>query len=146
MATAPHPFHPDNSDRGAGLCAATHFRNQRFKLVPSIAAGPWVARKGIPQKPALLGQKLAQRYWRGECYVETDVHVGSNPLAMSAVGLGRSASRQIVMDMAYVLEGRCEAELPERLIGVARYHYLNVDVAETIVGDGDDGDDEEARV
>ena len=59
-----------------GLCGPEHFRNQRFKLIPRIVDGPWVARNAVPQKPSLLGKCLAQRYFRGECYIETDVHIG----------------------------------------------------------------------
>lgn len=92
------------------------FRNQRFKLIPRIVDGPWVVKASIPQKPALLGQKLTQRYFRGECYVETDVHVGSSIVANNVTGIGRSASTKICMDMGFVLEGRAEAELPEKVL------------------------------
>lgn len=49
----------------------------RFKLIPSIVAGPFMVRKAVGHKPALLGRKLNQRYFRGRGYVETDVGEGS---------------------------------------------------------------------
>lgn len=44
-------------------------RDCRFKLCPRIVEGPFVVRHGIPNKPAILGKKLTQRYFRGENYL-----------------------------------------------------------------------------
>ena len=100
-----------------------NFRNQRFKLVPRIVDGPWVVTNTVPAKPALLGQKLTQRYFRGECYVETCVHVGSSMVANRITGLCRGFSTQIEVDIGVTLEGRSEEELPEKMIGCARMTY-----------------------
>ncbi|CAN0024007.1 unnamed protein product, partial [Hapterophycus canaliculatus] len=56
-----------------GLLPADDFRNQRFKLIPSVVSGPFIVRKAVGNKPALLGRKVSQRYFRGPGYVETDV-------------------------------------------------------------------------
>jgi hypothetical protein len=98
-----------------GTCPLDHFRNQRFKLLPRIIDGPWVIKTTVPAKPALLGQKLTQRYFRGECYVETDIHVGSSAVANRITGLCRGASESIAVDVGFCLEGRCEEELPEKV-------------------------------
>lgn len=45
----------------------------RFKLIPSILSGPFIVRKAVGSKPALLGRKVRQRYFRGPDYVETDI-------------------------------------------------------------------------
>ena len=45
----------------------------RFKLIPTVVEGPYIVRKAVGNKPALLGRKLNQRYFRGSGYVETDV-------------------------------------------------------------------------
>ena len=103
------------------LSPRSHFRNQRFKIVPRIVDGPWVVRKTVPSgKPALLGKKLKQRYFRGECYVETCVHVGSSPTARAVTKLCRSMSQKIVVEIGITLEAVRQEELPERLIGAAR--------------------------
>lgn len=47
--------------------------------------------------------------------METDVHVGSSIVANNVTGIGRSASTKMCMDMGYELEGRAEAELPEKV-------------------------------
>lgn len=51
-------------------------KRNRFKLIPSIVTGPFIVRKAVGNKPALLGRKLDQRYFRGADYMETDVGEG----------------------------------------------------------------------
>lgn len=53
-----------------GICNPQH---DRFKLIPSIVSGPFIVRKAVGSKPALLGRKVSQRYFRGPGYVETDI-------------------------------------------------------------------------
>ena len=51
--------------------------------------GPWIVKAAVPSKPALLGRKIIQRYFRGETYFEVDMHVGSSAIASNIVGLAR---------------------------------------------------------
>jgi hypothetical protein len=69
----------------------------------------------VPAKPALLGQKITQRYFRGECYVESSLHVGSSVVANNITGMCRGASTRIVVDIGFCIEGRREDELPEKV-------------------------------
>jgi Protein ENHANCED DISEASE RESISTANCE 2, C-terminal len=66
---------------GDGVLPQGDFRNERFKLIPSIVEGPFLVRRSVGAKPALLGRKLTQRYFRGPNYVETDVDVSSSSIA-----------------------------------------------------------------
>jgi len=59
-----------------GALPQSDFRNERFKLIPSITEGPWVVRAAVRATPALLGKKIVQRYFRGTDYLEIDCHVG----------------------------------------------------------------------
>jgi hypothetical protein len=47
---------PTASD--VGTLPPTDFRNARFKLVPSISEGPWVAKSAVGSTPTLLGKKV----------------------------------------------------------------------------------------
>jgi hypothetical protein len=74
-----------------------------------------MVRSAVPSaKPALLGQKLQQRYFRGKNYVETDVDVSSSAIASQIVGVLRGYAKNFVCDVGVVLQGECEDELPER--------------------------------
>jgi hypothetical protein len=54
---------PTASD--VGTLPPTDFRNARFKLVPSISEGPWVAKSAVGSTPTLLGKKVRDIYSRG---------------------------------------------------------------------------------
>lgn len=59
-----------------------------------------MVRSAVPSaKPALLGQKLQQRYFRGKNYVETDVDVGSSVIASQIVGVLRGYAKNFVCDV-----------------------------------------------
>ena len=102
------------------------FINKRFKLIPSVIDGPWVVRHSlsispsvtcsfvhsltqvqlaVKSTPVILGQKVAQRYFRGENYLEIDVHVGSSLVAANIVGLCRGYATQFSTNMGLVIQG-----------------------------------------
>merc|ERR1712023_415087 len=74
--TWPDPHNPD-----IGTFPQSDFRNQRFKLYPVITEGPWVVKTAVRSCPCLLGQKVVQRYFRGDGYFETDTYVASSIIA-----------------------------------------------------------------
>ena len=64
-----------------GSLPPTDYRNERMKLIPSITLGPWVVKAAVGATPVLLGRKVVQRYFRGEDYMEIDIHIGSSVIA-----------------------------------------------------------------
>jgi hypothetical protein len=115
-----------------GQLPANDFRNERFKLIPSIVDGPFIVKKAVGNKPALLGKKLTQRYFRGRNYVEVDVDVSSSVVAFNIVSLCRGYARQLVVDMGICFEGREESELPEGVLGVVRLTRVDMEQAEPL--------------
>lgn len=103
------------------------FRKDRFKLVPLIVEGPWLVRRTVPQKPALVGNKLTVNFVKGEGYFELDVDVASSVIARRISGVAASASTSLVFDMGWTIEGREEDELPERLLGAVRLNRVNLE-------------------
>ena len=64
-----------------GSLPPSDYRNERMKLIPSITLGPWVVKAAVGATPVLLGRKVVQRYFRGEDYMEIDIHIGSSVIA-----------------------------------------------------------------
>ena len=91
-------------------------RDERFKLIPRVVEGSWLVKRAVGSKPTILGSKLEQHYFRGDNYLEVDVDVGSSAIARRVVGLAASYARDLVVDMAWVLQGEKEEELPERIL------------------------------
>lgn len=82
------------------LISLTPLIDRRFKLIPTVTEGNWMVRSAVPSaKPALLGQKLQQRYFRGPNYVETDVDVGSSVIASQIVGVLRGYAKNFTCDV-----------------------------------------------
>lgn len=102
------------------------FRNERFKLIPLIRSGPWLVRNAVPNKPALIGNKLTNRYFRGDGYCELDIDIASSSVANKLTQMSIGFSKSLVVDLAFVLEGRSPEELPEEVVGIASVVYADV--------------------
>ena len=111
-----------------GAFPQSDFRNQRFKLIANITDGPWVVKAAVPAKPALLGKKVVARYFGGDNYMETDVHVGSSLMAAQITSLCRGFVKQFGADLAIVIQGEDESELPEKVVGCLHIHKINLDL------------------
>lgn len=101
------------------------FRDSVFKLIPRIVSGNVLVRKAVGSKPTILGKKLKQIYIRNERFLEVIVDIGSSIIASKVVKLSQGYAKNIVVDMAFVLEGRTESTLPEQAMGTVR--LSNVD-------------------
>lgn len=99
------------------------FRNERIKLIPHVIDGPWVVKKAVGQKPALVGNKLKQTYYKGENYYEVDLDVSSDKVAAFATKTALSHAKSLIIDLAWTLEGRAEDELPERVLGGVTFAF-----------------------
>jgi len=112
-------------------------RNDRFKLVPRIVEGPFIVRRGVPSKPALLGRKLTQRYFRGDNYLELCVDVGSSIVAWKITQMSVGYAKLLTCDLAIVLQGNRSEELPEMVLGIVRCAKIDMGAAMDLHEDED---------
>jgi hypothetical protein len=68
-------------------------------------------------------------YHKGERYFEVDIDIGSSAVANSVVRFVFGYARYIVVDMAYLIQGNSEEELPEQLLGSLRVAHLDLSAA-----------------
>merc|ERR1711871_814893 len=125
--TWPDPTNPD-----VGTFPSDDFRNQRFKLYPMIVDGPWVVKTAVRACPCLLGQKVVQRYFRGDRYFEIDVHVASSIIAKQIVGVCREYAKNFSANIGLILEAIHEEELPEQLMGCFQIDKIDMDTAKDL--------------
>lgn len=107
-------------------------RNARFKLIPSMVEGPRMINFAVGNKPVLLGKKLTQRYWSGPGYLEVGIDIGSSIVASRTLGLVRDYSKNIVVELAVLIQGEEEGELPEKVLGSLRCSRLDWGLAESL--------------
>eukprot|EP00397_Hematodinium_sp_SG-2012_P052691 GEMP01062461.1.p1 GENE.GEMP01062461.1~~GEMP01062461.1.p1 ORF type:complete len:373 (+),score=69.44 GEMP01062461.1:221-1339(+) len=95
-------------------------RNQRLKVVPFCPEGPWLARTAIGSTPVIIGNKIDTEYFDGPDYLEISINVFSSSAAKRMMNVVCGVAKKMVIDVALVIEGRREDELPERVLGAFR--------------------------
>jgi hypothetical protein len=108
------------------------YRAPRFKLIPAITEGAWVVQRSVGTKPLIVGNALKTTYYGGgdSRYLEVDVDIGSSSVANSVTRFVMAYLRTLVIDLAFLVEAKTEAELPERLLGTIRVAHLDPDLAQ----------------
>ncbi|KAL6958330.1 hypothetical protein U1Q18_042120 [Sarracenia purpurea var. burkii] len=107
------------------------FRNSRFKLIPYISKGSWLVKQSVGKKACLVGQALEVNYFRGKNYLELGIDVGSSTVARGVVSLVLGYLNNLVIEMAFLIQGNTQEELPEYLLGTCRLNHL--DVSKTVI-------------
>ena len=54
--------------------------------------------------------------------LEADVDVSSSYVAQKVLGIVKGVAKSLVLDLAFLVEGKAEDELPERVLGAIRLH------------------------
>jgi len=109
------------------------FAADRIKILPFLTGGaPWIMAKAVNNQPGLICAALNTLQFAGEGYLEVDIDIeGFKPspftgLAKQILAIVRPKVASLVIDLAFMLQGDKEAELPERLIGSARLCRINI--------------------
>uniref|UniRef100_A0A7S3YNW0 Protein ENHANCED DISEASE RESISTANCE 2 C-terminal domain-containing protein n=3 Tax=Lotharella globosa TaxID=91324 RepID=A0A7S3YNW0_9EUKA len=103
------------------------FRNERFKIVPIVNVGSWIVKQVVGGKPALLGRKIECKYHKGTDYLEIDVDISSSYVAQNILSVVSGSCKTLQIDLGFLIEGRCAAELPEVMIGATRFHHVDLE-------------------
>ncbi|GAV84151.1 PH domain-containing protein/START domain-containing protein/DUF1336 domain-containing protein [Cephalotus follicularis] len=101
------------------------YRNSRFKLIPYISQGSWIVKQSVGKKACLIGQALEVHYFRGKNYLEVEIDVSSSTVARGVVNLVLGYLNNLVIEMAFVIQGNTQDELPEILVGTCRLNHLD---------------------
>ncbi|GAV89100.1 DUF1336 domain-containing protein [Cephalotus follicularis] len=102
------------------------FRNSRLKLIANIVKGPWIVKKAVGEQAiCIIGRALSCKYCIAENFLEVDVDIGSSMVASAIVHLAFGYITTLTVDLAFLIEGQTESELPEQIIGAFRFSELN---------------------
>ncbi|CAN1318642.1 Protein ENHANCED DISEASE RESISTANCE 2 [Linum perenne] len=99
------------------------FRNSRFKLIPNIEVGYWLVKRAVGNKACILSKTVSCKYLRQDNFLEMDADIGSSAIARKVIGMSFGCT-SFVADLAVVIEGQDEMELPEFVLGTVRLHHL----------------------
>jgi len=88
-------------------------RKKRIKVIPRVVDGPWVVKKVVGETPGILGKKVPLEFFREDNLLEISVGVASSSAAKKICSVLKVAAAMIDVEVAVVLEGQHEEELPE---------------------------------
>lgn len=102
------------------------FRNSRLKLIANIVNGPWIVRKAVGEQAiCIIGRALSCKYSVTKNFMEVDIDIGSSMVASAIVHLAFGYVTTLTVDLAFLIEGQTESELPEKLLGAFRFSNLD---------------------
>ncbi|XP_065870096.1 protein ENHANCED DISEASE RESISTANCE 2-like isoform X2 [Euphorbia lathyris] len=91
--------------------------------------GSWIVKQSVGKKACLVGKALEVNYFRGNNYLELGIDIGSSTVARGVVNLVLGYLNNLVIEMAFLIQGENEEELPEFLLGTCRLNYLDASKA-----------------
>jgi Protein ENHANCED DISEASE RESISTANCE 2, C-terminal len=118
------------------LLGDTVYKNERLKLIPYVAQGPWVVRNMVTGRPAIIGKKLPVSYQSFAATTSSGLDQSpQQPLLMATLDIGNSSATAqrivsvcrrymsaLTVDIGLVIQGTSHAELPEQMMGAMRVH------------------------
>lgn len=145
MRRAPHPsldnLTPSERTFAMWLMGDSDYRNERLKLIPYVAEGPWVVRKLVTGTPAIIGKKLPVSYRytppdpisKKEDILECNLDIGnSSATAKQIVSVCRRYMSSLTVDIGFLIEGKEDGDLPEQMLGSIRVHSADPVKAPTL--------------
>eukprot|EP00242_Pyramimonas_sp_CCMP2087_P012338 CAMPEP_0198217316 /NCGR_PEP_ID=MMETSP1445-20131203/62877_1 /TAXON_ID=36898 /ORGANISM="Pyramimonas sp., Strain CCMP2087" /LENGTH=420 /DNA_ID=CAMNT_0043893951 /DNA_START=162 /DNA_END=1421 /DNA_ORIENTATION=+ len=107
-------------------------RNNMVKMIPRILKGNKVLTSAIDvlggTRPVIIGKKLATTYYETKNSIEVIVDINSSFIATKVQDLVFGGAQGMVIDLAFLIEGKEAAHLPERVLGSCRLTYVDVNL------------------
>merc|ERR1711862_1041210 len=88
------------------------YKNSRLKIVPVVVAGPWMVKSVVGGKPAIIGKQLPVDYIYQPAsnnqseYLEADFDIVASAAARRILGIVRSHTQNLTLDLGFVVEGK----------------------------------------
>ncbi|GMI08861.1 hypothetical protein TrLO_g10188 [Triparma laevis f. longispina] len=118
------------------------YRNLRMKYLPKLRVAPWLVTSAIDllggQRPVIMGKGyLKQNNYSGDNWVEFDIDIASSKIANSIAGTIMGYCSSLVINEAFVVEGKEEDELPERMLIQHEFRKVDTGTASRPLKEGD---------
>jgi len=115
------------------LLGDDNHRCKTLKIVPSVAKGPWIVKKVVDGKPAIVGSKLPTKYFYEPAnpslglaeYLEVDLDIVASSAARGILSVAQKYTKTLTLDLGFVIQGNSIDELPEQMLLGSRVHSLD---------------------
>lgn len=102
----------------------------RIKLIPRIIESSWFIKNAVREVPVLIGRHLESNVIPSNTTSNgfkskiIDINISSGKIANSIASICSSYKKSIVIQLAFLFEGREEETLPEEILGVIQLNKL----------------------
>jgi hypothetical protein len=106
-------------------------QRRKLKLIPLLVEGPWLAKKALPKKPAIIGTKIKmETFHEPGKYLEVVFDTSSGKAEQMITTVLLRAAKGVRLALATVIEGTSVEELPEAALVCASLG--NLDTSHTV--------------
>lgn len=128
----PSSFSPAEKVVAKWFMGDTSYKNERLKLIPYVAEGPWVVRNMVTGRPAIIGKRLPVSYNTLPAenglapHFQCTLDIGSSSAAAKRiVSVCRRYMSALTVDIGFVIQGDTVDELPEQMLAATRVHAVD---------------------
>jgi len=113
-------------------------RNEVLKIVPVAVEAPWIVKRVVNGSPALVGKKMPIEYIYGPPdgdraeYFEIDLDIVSSAAARNILAVVRSYTKELTIDLGFVVQANRPEDLPETMCVGVRIHGIDPLTAELL--------------
>lgn len=115
------------------LMGDDNHKSQTLKILPAVVKGPWIVKKVVDGKPAIVGSKLPTHYMYEPAnpelglaeYLEMDLDIVASSAARGILSVAQRYTASLTLDLGFVIQGNDIDELPEQMLVAMRLHSLD---------------------
>ena len=97
-----------------------------FKVIKANGALKTTVAMVGGERPVIMPKALKTHFFQGENYLEFAQDVGSSNVGRILNSAVQKACNKIVIDTSWMIEPQHEDELPEQLIALVRWQYIDL--------------------
>jgi len=102
------------------------YRKNHFKMIPKLTKAPLPIRLATPMAPAIIARKIDVDWIRGSNYLSIVMKPDSSLLAANIIRMAHPASKNLIVDLFFCVEGKLREHLPEQVLCGLRWERLDL--------------------
>lgn len=102
------------------------YRKNHFKMIPKLTKAPLPIRLATPMAPVIIARKIDVDWIIGGNYMTIVMKPDSSLLAANIIRMAHPASKNLIVDLFFCVEGKKREHLPEQVLCGLRWEKLDL--------------------